>query len=311
MAELRISSLSEGFALYFETPEQRINAYALASTLVALADAAKAANRRLNDGTELEIVVEALGGGSFRVRITALIRESGLFVKQAVPTIVLAVLANYIYDHTLAKKDPIQIQVLTDEVIVTQGDDRVIVSRQVHEATQVVSSDPDFTRHVDRMLGSVTIDDRVTGFGLSATVTGPPPEIMLPRELLEIRDSIPDEEAKTRIVEEDCDLQIVKAILERSKRKWEFKWRGVTIAAPITDPNFYTDFSSHSITIAPGDEFQARLAIKQKRDDFSGIYTNTSYEVITVYRHIPKMQPSPDNSRSLRREKPLLLQTCY
>lgn len=159
-------------------------------------------------------------------------------------------LANYIYDHTLARKDPIQVQVLTDEVIVTQGDNRIIVPRAVHEATQVVSADPDFTRHVDRMLGSVTIDERVTGFGLSTTVAGPPPDIILPRELLAIRDAPPDEEAKTRIIEEDCDLQIVKAILERSRRKWEFRRRGVTISAPIKDPNFYTDFSSHNITIA-------------------------------------------------------------
>jgi hypothetical protein len=133
---------------------------------------------------------------------------------------------------------------------------------------------------------------RVTGFGLSSSAIGSPPEIILPRELLEIRDAALEEESNARTIEEDCDLQIVKAILERSKRKWEFKWRGVTISAPIKDPNFYTDFSSHNITIAPGDVFQARLAIKQKKDDFSGIYTNTGYEIITVYRHIPKMQPA-------------------
>jgi hypothetical protein len=82
MAELRISNLANGFVLYFETPESRINAYALASTLVSLADAAKAAGRTLNGAVDIEIVVEALNSGSFRARVSAIARESGLFVKQ-------------------------------------------------------------------------------------------------------------------------------------------------------------------------------------------------------------------------------------
>jgi hypothetical protein len=292
MAEIRIGDFSEGFTLYFETPEERINAYALASALVALADAAKAANRRLNtSGIDIEIVVEALASGSFRAKIAAILREFGLFPTQAVGTLILGVLSTYIYEHTLAKNDSqVVVQVLTDEVIVTQGDNRIVVPRNVHEATQTVAADPTFTSAIDKMLSSITIDPRITGFGLSTQVDGPPPTMILSRAVLEIRDAPTDEESKTRTIEEDCDLQIVKAILEKSTRKWEFRWRGITISAPISDPNFYTDFSAHSITIAPGDEFQARLAIKQVKDDFSGIFANKSYEVVTVYKHIPKMQ---------------------
>ena len=169
MAELRISNFETGFVLYFETPEPRINAYALASTLVALADAAKAAGRTLNSAIDIEIVVEALGGGSFRARISAIARESGLFVKQQLVTgILFGVLSNYVYDHTLGKKEPVAVQVDGDEVIITQGNDRIIVSRVVHEATQSVAKNPVFVRSIDRMLGSVIIDEHVTGFGLSS-----------------------------------------------------------------------------------------------------------------------------------------------
>ena len=292
MAEIRVGDFVEGFTLYFETPEERINVYALATALVALADAAKAANRRLNPaGIDIEIVVEALASGSFRAKIAAIMRESGLFTPQAVATLILGVLSTYIYEHTLAKHDVVNVQVMTDEVIVTQGETRIVVPRAVHEATQTVASDPTFARAMDKMISSVTIDPRVTGFGISSTVDGPPPPVILSRSLLEIRDSATEEEPKTRAIEEDCDLYIIKAILEKSTRKWEFRWRGVNISAPIKDPTFYTDFSAHSITIAPGDEFKARLAIKQVRDDFSGVYANKSYEVITVYKHIPKVQP--------------------
>jgi hypothetical protein len=118
----------------------------------------------------------------------------------------------------------------------------------------------------------------------------PPPELLIPRDLLEVRDPL-EPEPKTRVVEEDADLYIVKAIMERSNRKWEFKWHGMNISAPIKDPNFYDDFAKHNFTIAPGDEFQARLAIHQERDDLSGVYSNTEYEVLHVYRHVSRPRP--------------------
>ena len=40
--------------------------------------------------------------------------------------------------------------------------------------------------------------------------------------------------------------------MERSKRKWEFKWHGVNIAAPIKDPQFFDDFAPHNFTIVTG-----------------------------------------------------------
>jgi hypothetical protein len=197
----------------------------------------------------------------------------------------------YIYDHTLAKRDKIEVYVDEKEVVITQGNDRVIVPREIHDAEIMVTKNPAFVRAMDRMLGSVTLDERLTGFGIASDIDGPPPALVLPRDLLGIRDEPVDPEAKTRVIEEDSDLYIVKAIMERSKRKWEFKWHGINIAAPIKDPHFYDDFAKHNFTIAPGDEFQARLAIFQERDDISGIYTNKRYEVLHVYRHVSHVKP--------------------
>lgn len=291
MAELRIAEFENTVVLYFQTPEPRINAYALAATLTALADAAKAAARTLNSGVDVEIVVEALSSGSFRAKVTAVARQAGLFAKNQVVTgLIIGVLSSYIYDHTLAKRQPVEVVVQTDEVIVVSGDDRIIVPRAIHDAKQMVEKDPVFVRSIDRMLGSTVIDDRVTGFGLAPSLASPLPEVVLERKLLESRDPL-EAEPKTRVVEEDADLYIVKAIMERSSRKWEFKWHGVNISAPIKDPAFYDDFARHNFTIAPGDEFQARIAIHQKRDDLSGVYSNTRYEVLHVYRHISRPKP--------------------
>lgn len=291
MAELRIAEFENTIVLYFQTPEPRVNAYALAATLVALADSAKAAARTLNSGVEIEIVVEALSSGSFRAKVTAIAREAGLFVKnQVITNVLIGVLAAYVYDHTLAKKTPVEVIVQTTEVIVVSGEDRIVVPRNVYEAKQLVEKEPSFVRSMDRMLNSAAIDDRVSGFGLAPSLDSPPPKVILNRELLEMRDSS-DEEPNIRTVEEDADLYIVKAIMERSARKWEFKWHGMNISAPIKDPSFYDDFARHNFTIAPGDEFQARIAIHQKRDELSGVYSNTKYEVLHVYRHVSRPKP--------------------
>jgi len=292
MAEFRIGTLENGFVLYFETPETRINAYALASTLVALSDAAKAANRNLNSGFDIEIVVEALAGGSFKARIAAIAKVTGIFVAQQVvlPTVV-GVLASYIYEHNFAKREGVKVIIETNEVIVKDGDNRIIIPRNVHEATEQISRDPAFVRSMNRMFDGVIIDENVTGLGITPDMQSPKPPIIVPRELLAIKDEQLEPEPPTRVIEEDADLYIVKAIMERSTRKWEFKWHGLTISAPIKDSNFYDDFARHDFTIAPGDEFQARLTIHQKRDDVSGIYTNTSYEVTQVYRHISRPRP--------------------
>jgi uncharacterized repeat protein (TIGR03803 family) len=165
VAELRIAEFENTVVLYFQTAEPRVNAYALAATLVALADSAKAAARTLNSGVEIEIVVEALNSGSFRAKVTAVAREAGLFVKnQLVTGVVIGVLASYVYDHTLAKKEPVQVIVNTDEVVIVRGNDRVVIPRAIREAQQLVEKNPTFVRSMDRMLSSTILDSRVTGF---------------------------------------------------------------------------------------------------------------------------------------------------
>ena len=70
MPVVNIAAFDDAVVLHFETENHRINAYTLASTLVALADAAKSANASVNPGFDIEVVVEALGPGSFRAKLS-------------------------------------------------------------------------------------------------------------------------------------------------------------------------------------------------------------------------------------------------
>jgi hypothetical protein len=272
MRVVDISKFDDSVVLHFETEGQRINAYTLASTLVSIADAAKAANSALNLGYDIEIVVEAIGPGSFRAKIKAVYTASkNLFSREVVMSVVIGVIGNYIYERTLAVDDSVKVVVQTDEVIIERGDERIIVPRVVYDATRKVEKSSQFVQAVNKTFEAVSADEKITGFAFVPSLDSPRPEVIVSREAIQRMSLDLPPDPATRPVEEQCDLQIVKAILERGRRKWEFMWRGVKISAPVLHEAFWEDFFSHSITIAPGDILKVRLLIKQILDEKTGI----------------------------------------
>jgi hypothetical protein len=291
VATINISAFEDTFVIHFGGEFSRINAYTLASSLVALADAAKAANAEINPGYEIEVVVEALGQGSFRTKVRALYRGAGnLFTQDNLKAIVLGVIAAFVYEHTLAPDRSVVVNVTDAEVVIEQGDTRIIVPREVHEAKRQVEEVPQFRQSVGHVIRAAEDDPDVTDFGLSPDEDAEPP-IRIPRERFGlISEPLPGGEGRTREIEDITIVRIVRAILQRSKRRWEFVWNGLTIAAPVLDGQFYDDFFAHRITIAPGDALEFKLRIKQRLNPEIGVYLNDSYEVVEVRRHIPRAE---------------------
>ena len=291
MATIDLTGIEDTIILHFRKEGARINAYTLASALVALADAIKEANSAINMGYSVEVVVEALEDGSFRIRIRTLYRSlKNLFSKQNVKAILLAVLASYIYERTLAPKEEIIVNVDTKSVVIEHGDDRIIVPRDVYDEKENVKNLARFQETVGKAFHVIKEDQEITSFSLDR---GADPKDQLPEIPREDFDKIalpPEEEEDEKEITEVADLQIIRAILERSRRKWEFSWHGVKIPAPVLDQRFYDDFFAHRITIAPGDKLEVVLKIHQKRDPQTSVYTNSTYEVIQVREHHPKPQ---------------------
>ncbi len=294
MRVVEIAQFENTVVIHFDTDDTRINAYTLASALTALADAAKAANASLNPGSEIEIVVEAIGPGSFRAQIRALYSASNnLFSNQLVAGVVIGVIGNYIYERTLAVDDQVVVEIKTDEVIVKRGDDRLVVPRQVYDATRQVEKNPQFVKSMNKTFEAVSSDEKVNSIGLVSSMRAPPPPIPIPRATLTLLAATGTEDPDSRVITEEAELQIVRAILKKSNRRWEFVWRGVTIAAPVVHEAFYKDFFARRITIAPGDTLQVTLAIRQSKDPETGIYTNVAYEVVEVHQHVARAQQVP------------------
>ena len=290
--DIRIAEFEDALVIHFGSASPRINAYTLASALIGLADAAKAANASLNPGHEIEIVVEALSPGSFKATLRALYGRAGnLFSGGDVRAIVLGIIAAFIYEHTLGSSPNVTVNVTTDEVIIVQGKTKVVVPRQLHEETKRLSNNPGVLKGVGTAIRAVESDPQITSIGLSPNPDDSTPPVELTREMLAMFSrELVDPVENTRDLEEITDLQILRAILERSRRRWEFAWNGIRIAAPISDDRFYDDFFRHRIRIATGDILRVRLRVRQSRNADLGVFINTSYEVIEVIEHKPRAQ---------------------
>jgi hypothetical protein len=288
-----ISEFEEEFVLHFGGERNKINAYTLASSLVSLADAIKEANSIINPGYEVEVLVEGFGEGSFRAKVkTAYKGLKNLFSSNRLEAFAIGIITTFIYQHTLAPDTDVKVIIDDNQVIIEQGDKRIIVPRGVYEAQKEVEKSDLFRKSVAKTFESIEKDKNVTSFGFTKNVDDKTPDILIPRSSFWLLSKPIEIDEPQREIQEIADLQIKRAILERTKRKWEFIWRGIKISAPVLDDSFYNDFFAHKVKIAPGDSLEAILKIYQSRDEDTGIYTNSRYEVVIVQKHIPrKIQP--------------------
>jgi len=254
MSIINITESQDGdtIVLHFQTDAPRINAYTLASTIVAIADAAKEANSAINHGFDIEIVVEGFSGGSFRVSISAIYESAkNLFsAKGALTAIICSIIAAGIYQKVFHKD--VKVIINTDEVIIEQGDNKIIVPRNIYDATQEAEKNPKFRSAITKTFEAVARDEQIEGIAMVQSLDSPPPKFVITRDDI-LKAALPSNaEPDYRILTERAELYIVKAILESGNRKWEFRWRGFKIVAPVKDKGFHERFRAHKVTIAPG-----------------------------------------------------------
>lgn len=288
MDVIDVRAFESDFVIYFGAEPKRINAYTLASSLVSIADAVKAANSLINPGYDVEVVVEALAEGSFKAKVRTLYTgASNIFSTENLKAITLGVIAAYVYQHSLSSDQAVNVFVKTDEVIVEQRNKRIVIPRDVYDSVKEVEKSERFTQSIGKAFEALERDADIESIGFTRGLDDEIPPILIPRSRFALLSDSPEIQENQREVLDVATLHILRAILERGKRKWEFVWRGIKISAPVLDERFFDDFFAHKIMIAPGDSIEVKLKIYQSRDPDTRIFTNNRYEVIEVLRHIP------------------------
>jgi hypothetical protein len=279
------------FVLYFDTPRREISAYALATALVGLADAVREANAVVNPGYVVEVVVEGLSDGSFKATVrTIFTKAKNLFSHQAVQAVIWGIVSTHIYEKVIKTEEPPKITVSENLVTIQIGKDKIIVPKDVYEAKKQVEKSERFNNAIGKIFDGAASDPDVKGVAIAEDTGRERPPLVVPREKFVLLQTQQPLDETTREIVEITHVEISRAILERGKRRWEFFWRGVKIAAPILDERFFDRFFAHEITIAPGDALEVALRIVQEKNPDSGIYVNVRYEIVEVYGHVPRLK---------------------
>lgn len=295
MPSFRVEELTgDTVVLHFGGMSGAINARTLGEALLGFAELSNAVSATVDPGQEVEIVVEALGSGSFRTIVRRIRKDAKGLLSEGIKNIFWGVIATIIFEYALKPADPAQITINTTEVVIKVGKDTYIVPRVVYDASQNAQKNPAVEKGVRRTFRALEFDGHVSDFGITHSIHDARPLIEIPRtsfpELPKVEMLETVDERETRFRRERARLLVIKPWLNHAKRKWSFEWNGVPISAPITDTNFLNQIDQHEVLFGAGDALDVEISYKQTFSPELGIHENdsTSYVISKVARTIPR-----------------------
>lgn len=303
MAELIISPSDEdAFSVRFGGEAAQIDVYTLSMALTGLVDAMRHINDLVSPDYELEVVVEGTSDGSFIARLRTRKTARTIF-KRVIEPVVLGLLVNYLYQVLSYEKPTYHIE--GNELVVETSQEVMRFPKAVFDHKDEVARSPDVARSVGKAIDAVEEDEAVKSLGLESSKRKQSfieiPRADFSRALDRLRvasdttmnlglDSSQPRSVRKTI--ERVQLAIIKVVLKRSRRKWQFNLDGRDISASITDNSFFDRLQSREISISQGDSLDADLATTQYFDEDANVWRDASFEVVKVHRLIEGRSPS-------------------
>jgi hypothetical protein len=282
-----LSLFQDDFIIHYGCESHLVNANTFAQSLIKISEAIKLTDSIINPGYELEIFVEAVGIGSFRISIKSFKKSlSNIFSKSNIKAIALGLVAAFIWEIIQGKKD-INVIVNDDSYVLEYENEKIILPKDAQEYYENIKKVDSIKKNIKENFDILNKDKKIKSFGFTTDINDESPKFLVSRNNFRLLSSESEiEEDKIERIE-ITKLLIVRAILKKSNRMWEFIWNGNPISAPIKDINFFDSFISHQIQIAPGDMFEVELKITMEKNEEIGMYLNKEYEVVKVLKHIP------------------------
>jgi hypothetical protein len=296
----------EHFAVRFGTENSEIDVYTLTQTLSGFADALREINRIINPEFELEVIIEATGEGSFIAKLRTRKFAKKVMIFTAI-NIVLPLLLWYVTETLKGHAKPTY-KIVGDEFILETEGEVLIIPKTIFEQKKKIDGNPRVALGVRKAIVAVKQDLQVHSVGLIPNPETPQPASLdIPRELFDQiifeLDRDTSQSSSELILQQEvpsgfrdntqrAELTILKAVLKRSPRKWQFVLNGLDISAPITDSTFFDRLQLREISISQGDSLDADLKTYQSFDDESGVWRTTGHQVTKVYGIIPGTKPA-------------------
>lgn len=278
--------------LHFGGPEGSIDAYTLAEALIGFADMARAISATVDPGTDIEILVEATGPGSYRTRIRRIKKDYGGLLAVG-GTLFWGIVSNYIYDNYVKNDPPPQVIVNADGTIVKTGKYTIVITSAIQSGTENAKKNPAVQSGLAKTFAALEADENVKDFGITGSIGDPEPKFNIPRAdfpRIAQRPAKIDEEPTSRTTKKRARLFVLKAWLNHAKRKWSFEWNGEPVSAPISDAKFLDQVDRREVLLGAGDALDVELHFKQTYDKTLGVWINdpASFVVTRVIKAVSR-----------------------
>lgn len=289
------TQITNDFVIHYGGALHSVEANTFANSLVAISRVFEETNYLLNPEYKIEVRVEALAEGSFRPKVKLFSKNLVSKISpykpeknQLVP-IVIALFALY---QGAANDETI---INADNVVLQNGKSKIIIPKEAYEKAQKVSSNKVIKSAIAQNFSILDEDPSITSFGFTPDEKSD--------DYLFFEDSISfkeyceydlEEDKLTKEIDQEAELKLLKIILEKGNRKWEFVWNGIKISAPITHDAFWEDLRLGKVQISQGDSIDATLRIYQKKDPYADVFLNEKYEVIEVKKYNKALKQKDD-----------------
>ena len=294
--DLRRSSREE-FVVHFGGRPGQVDAFTFANALLGLSEALREINAAVNPDSSIEIVIDGVGPGSFRTRIRTVTKKLPSLLKSGFVNVVLPVALWYMTDRVIGE-DEIVITTHHDHYVVERGEDRIILSKEAYLARREIKDPARIDSHISNAFEAIEQDRSVTEFEVLGELQDDEPIVRFPRSDFARLSSPPvfqRDDDTVRVEYERADLVIVRAIFRKSRRRWQFVYRGFEISAPVSDSAFHDRVEQRQVSFRKGTMLDAKLRITKVRDPETGVFLNDpdGYEVVEVYEVVdgPRQQP--------------------
>jgi hypothetical protein len=294
--DIAVESSGEEILLYFQIDAEGVDAQTFGRALISFDALYRAINGVANPGLEIEIEFIRSDQGSIRAILRSFKKDTKTLLDHPFLYIIfpllLAILA------TAVTSQDVKIIVEDDSYIVKHGKREIVLPRNAEQVAKRVEHDPTVRRTVREFFAVVESDHNIKAVDFRSPTIPDEPVIPIDREKFAELRGLPElvESEMPKYKQETYFRQsvvVITAVLEKSKRKWQFLWNGNKIWADILDDSFFEKLLLHLYEFGQGDTLVVDLVANQELNEFVKAYETKSYHVVKVHSHskAPK-QPS-------------------
>lgn len=277
----------EKYLLHFGCEDYEVNSRSLIAALDFFTTTLEEINRELNTGKNLEIKVKPFNPGSFEVPIEIVeYVMAGILAAgniSYIPTII-KILCQFIkIKIDLKGEKPLSIEKVGDQKIFTTKNGAIYHIENVTGNIYLNNSIVNDT--FDQGMKKLNSDNSVKNFQIKDSKNTSIVNIEKDNFKYFISsETLIDKKQRSNV--EDATLYLLKVVFDETS-KWSFIYKGNKISAKILDKDFHKQIKSGT-RFGNGDIIEVKLQINQIFDEVANTFSNESYEILKVIKHIPR-----------------------